>query len=336
MRRRPTAALVLALAGASYAVPAASFDGRRVADALAPQGPVAARIAETWWLLFWAASIVFVVVGALFLVALFRRGRAATDGTRPSDARTHPYLIGGTVLTALVLTGTAILTFTVMRDLDAPAAPPRHTFEIVGKRWWWEIRYDGETIGANEIHVPVGEPVEFRLASDNVIHSFWVPELGGKRDLVPGHPLSLWLQADEAGVYRGVCAEFCGLQHAKMGFLVIAEPPDRFDAWLERVRAQAEEPDGGAAHGGREVFMNAGCAGCHTVRGTEARGRTGPDLTHLAGRRTLAAAQLPNTRGHLAGWIVDPQGIKPGNQMPPQDLAGEDLQALLAYLTGLE
>jgi cytochrome c oxidase subunit II len=177
--------------------------------------------------------------------------------------------------------------------------------------------------------------VLLRLTSHDVIHSFWVPNLQGKRDLIPGHETSLWLQADHPGVFRGQCAEFCGHQHAHMAFLVIAEPPDQFAAWLEQQRRPAVPPTDAASKRGQEVFLSGACVLCHAIQGTAALADVAPDLTHVAGRRTIAAGTLPNSRGHLAGWIVDPQQIKPGNKMPPNNLGGQDLQALLAYLGSL-
>jgi cytochrome c oxidase subunit 2 len=191
-------------------------------------------------------------------------------------------------------------------------------------------------ITANEIHIPVGQPVEFQLKSRDVIHSFWVPTLHGKRDLIPRHVTTMTLQADRPGVYRGQCAEFCGYQHAHMAILVVAEPLEQFAAWLEHQRRPAAEPSDARQQRGQEVFLSAPCVMCHTIRGTLAGGRVAPDLTHIAGRHTLAAGTLPNTPGHLAGWIIDPQHIKPGNRMPAHSLNADDLQALLAYLGSLK
>ena len=333
--RRLSVALV-GIAAGGLARAQAVGDWLSVPDALAPRGPFAARIADVWWYLFIVASAVFLIVVVLFTIAVLRRGQEVTDGRETGDASTHPWLIAGSVVTALILMATSVITFVTMGALASPDTPARHTFQVVGHQWWWEIRYDGETIGANELHVPVGEPVQLELRSADVIHSLWIPQLAAKKDLNPGAPTSMWIQADEAGTYRGVCAEFCGLQHAKMGLLVVAQPPARFEAWLERERSEAARPMTDAASAGLAVFQDQGCAGCHTIRGTGAQGRLGPDLTHLASRRTLAAAHLPNTIGHLAGWIVDSQDVKPGNFMPPQDLASDDLQALLAYLRTLE
>lgn len=329
------AALAGALLGsAARAAPLGAWP--RTPNGLAPNGPMAEAIAGVWWFLLVVAAAVFVVVTALLVVALLRRGREVTDGGATGDAAVRPLLLLGTALTAAVLLVVAVVAFRSMGALAAPAEDPALALEIVGKRWWWEIRYDGEVIGANEIHVPVGTPVLLRLRSADVIHSFWVPELAGKRDLIPGRTNTLWLQADEAGVYRGQCAEYCGLQHAHMGLLVVAEPRPAFEAWLRRARAPADPPSSDAARAGRAVFTREGCAGCHAVRGTAAHGELGPDLTHLASRRSLAAATVPNTKGHLAGWIVNPWAIKPGVAMPPQDLRGEDLQRLLDYLSDLD
>ena len=175
----------------------------------------------------------------------------------------------------------------------------------------------------------------FELRSSDVIHSFWPPNLSPKRDLIPGNVNSLWFQADSAGVYRGQCAEFCGHQHAKMAFLMVAQPPAEFAAWLARQRDTALTPTDSLAKRGQEVFLASQCAMCHAISGTPAGSRIGPDLTHLASRRTIAAGTLPNTRGNLAGWIVNPQVIKPGVKMPPNQFESADLLALVTYLETL-
>lgn len=174
------------------------------------------------------------------------------------------------------------------------------------------------------------------MSSGDVIHSIWIPELHGKIDMIPGRSNSLVIIADQPGEYRGQCAEFCGTQHAKMHFIVVAEPEDRFAAWLERQAQPANEPSNALQLQGREIFLGSGCVYCHTVAGTNANSNFGPDLTHLASRRTLAAGILENNRGNLSGWILNPQVIKPGNKMPPHALSGAELNALLAYLESLE
>ena len=212
---------------------------------------------------------------------------------------------------------------------------------VIGHQWWWEVVYP-DTIPqdqietANEIHIPVGEPVVIAFESQDVIHSFWVPNLNGKRDLIPGYKTSLWLQADRAGVYRGQCAEFCGHEHAKMALVVVAQPPAEFEAWRAKQRQSQLPPTDSVAKRGEQVFLARDCVMCHAIAGTPAGGRTGPDLTHVASRATLAAGTLPNTRGNLGGWIVDPQRIKPGVLMPPNQIAPQDLQALLTYLETLK
>jgi cytochrome c oxidase subunit 2 len=189
---------------------------------------------------------------------------------------------------------------------------------------------------ANEIHVPVGRKVRLEVRSGDVIHSFWAPNLHGKLDLIPGYGGTTSFRADRPGVYHGRCAEFCGLQHARMDFLVIADPPERFAAWYEQQLRAAPAPADSVQQKGQQVFLSRQCAMCHAIRGTPANSRVGPDLTHLASRRTLAAGTLPNTRGHLAGWVLDPQKIKPGAKMPPNQLASDELHALLSYLQSLK
>ncbi|HST06980.1 MAG TPA: c-type cytochrome, partial [Gemmatimonadaceae bacterium] len=213
--------------------------------------------------------------------------------------------------------------------------------DIVGHQWWWEIKYPdpdihNNTTTANEIHVPVGRSVLIKMTSQDVIHSFWAPNIAGKKDLIPGHETRTWFRADTAGVYRGQCAEFCGHQHAKMAFYIVAEPRVQFESWLEKQRGEAEKPTDSLRLTGERIFLNGPCAMCHTISGTGAGGTTGPDLTHLASRRTIAAGTLPNNTGNLAGWILDPQGIKPGAKMPPTRLEPQELQALLAYLENLK
>jgi cytochrome c oxidase subunit 2 len=189
---------------------------------------------------------------------------------------------------------------------------------------------------ANEIHVPVGERVTLELESADVIHSFWAPNLHGKTDLIPGQVNRTTLRVDKEGAYRGQCAEYCGTQHAHMAFWVVAEPKEKFEAWLAAQRKPAPEPADATLAKGREVFLAAPCAMCHAIQGTPAHASVAPDLTHVATRRTLGAGTIPNTTGHLAGWVVDSHGIKPGNQMPPNPMDSDDLQALLAYLGSLK
>jgi cytochrome c oxidase subunit 2 len=217
------------------------------------------------------------------------------------------------------------------------AADDRLVIEVIGHQWWWEVNYpDQGFVTANEIHIPVGEPVQVQLIAADVIHSFWVPELHGKLDLVPGQTNTLWLEADTVGEYRGLCAEFCGIQHAKMLFVVVAEPREEFDAWAAAQQEPAPQPAGELAQQGLVVFTDAGCNDCHTVRGTAAEGELGPDLTHFASRLTIGAGVYPNDRETLASWVLDPHTLKEGNLMPATSLSETELEALLAYLELLE
>lgn len=304
---------------------------------LDPQGPAAARIANLWWLLFWMAMAVLVFVFAFLALALFRRRPAEVDTQQAQRRGTRVIILAGVVMPAIILAVVYAGTLWTLRALATPAIPEELTIHVIGQRWWWEVQYPEQHFAtANEIHIPVGQPVRIVLSSPNVIHSFWVPELHGKMDLVPGEVNSMWIQADQPGVYWGECAEFCGTQHAKMNFLVIAQSQEEYQAWLARQQQPAATPTDALALQGQQLFSSANCLYCHAIRGTDAVGNLGPDLTHLASRRTLAAAVVENNLGNLGGWITNPQHIKPGNLMPPSDLTSTELQALLAYLATLE
>jgi cytochrome c oxidase subunit II len=309
---------------------------------LNPRGPAAAEIAILWWIIFGLGMAVFTAVTVLFLYGSWTRARSEKNVTDTavdlSVISGAPWLLwGGVIIPFVILMGAFFFGLRTLSATRTPPEPAAVTIEVIGHRWWWEVRYpDYDIISANEIVIPAGYPVQLVLTSSDVIHSFWVPQLHGKQDMTPGRVDTFWLQADEPGIYRGLCAEFCGLQHANMQILVVAEQPDDFNAWLARERQPAAPPTGELASRGQQVFVSAACVYCHTVRGTAATGIIGPDLTHLASRRSLAAGIIENNPGHLAGWIVDPQNIKPGNLMPPTNLTAEDLQALLAYLASLE
>jgi cytochrome c oxidase subunit II len=313
-----------------------------VQSALDPAGPQAARIERLWWFLLTVSTIVFVLVLLATLYAFLHRQRSLVplEADTRRERRLHTAIIVATGATVATLFAFLVVNFTTERALASLPGGPPLTIEVTGTQWWWKVRYVDSVasrtlITANEIHIPVGTPVKFELLSNDVIHSLWVPRLHGKRDLVPGHRAVTWLRADSAGVFRGQCAEFCGHQHAKMALTVVAEPRAQFDAWYEQQLQPAHEPTTDEERRGRDVFTSATCGMCHAIRGTEAGASVGPDLTHLASRGTIAAATLPNTRGHLGGWIVDPQSIKPGAKMPANSLRPEDLQALLSYLESL-
>lgn len=298
--------------------------------AFRPAGEEAASLAGLWWFMLAASALVYVLVVGLLVVGLVRRrgeeGRGAVTDRRF-------ILWGGLVLPAGVLS--ALVGVTIATLVDLPTADEARDVHVIGHQFWWEVRYGDEIVSANELHIPVGEKVRVRLSSDDVIHSFWVPELAGKRDMIPGQENTLVLEANEAGVYRGQCAEFCGVQHANMALRVVAHEPGEFETWAENAAEPAQEPTTTATRRGRDVFMQ-NCASCHAVRGTEAGGDVGPDLTHFASRRKLGAGVVANNRGNLGGWIVDSQAIKPGNPMPPQDVDPQRLDDLLDYLETLE
>lgn len=302
---------------------------------LDPRGEVAERIATLGWIHLVVVTAVFVVVLLLLLVPVLRSvARPQAAGHHPVDARV--WIVGGAAASTIILAFLFISSLPTLSALSPPA-DAELVVEVVGHRWWWEVRYPapGATT-ANEVHIPAGRQVLVRLTTADVIHSFWAPQLGGKLDLIPGNTNVMRLHADRPGTYRGACAEYCGLQHAHMRFLVVALSPEAYEAWIRREARPARPPTDPAAREGLRVFLSTGCASCHTIRGTPAAGKLGPDLTHLASRATLGAGALPNRRGHLAGWILNSQAIKPGNLMPDMPLTGPQLQALLAYLATLE
>jgi cytochrome c oxidase subunit 2 len=327
---------------------------------LVAQGPQAAHIADLWWFYLAIMAVVCVLIWTCILIALMRRdvltrdpaldedtlaetaqrGRPVRALSAKSERRLHRIVAlagAATVLTLFVLLVKTLATTRALASL--PRSNAVH-IELTGHRWWWGARYSEPDVSlsfttANELHIPVGRPVELKLRSADVIHSFWVPNLHGKRDLVPGRDTTLWLRADRPGRYRGQCAEFCGSAHAQMALWIVAEPSSKFEAWKQAQRADAHKPSSAEAKRGQSVFMSGPCAMCHTISGTTAQSSLGPDLSHVASRDSLAAASLPNTRGHLAGWLLNAQNLKPGVAMPNISLAGDDLHALLAYLEEL-
>jgi cytochrome c oxidase subunit II len=248
---------------------------------------------------------------------------------------------GGVIATVVILFLMLVADFRVGQALTMAPGTQAVPIKVVGHQYWWEVQYpdsiaQNTVMTANEIHIPVGTPVVMELASRDVIHSFWVPSLVGKKDLMPGYTRSLWFRADTAGVYRGQCAEFCGLEHAKMGIVLIAETPKDFNTWLAVQRNTAASPSDSVAQRGKIVFEGTTCVMCHAVSGTIAGATTGPDLTHIASRRTIAAGTLANTDANLYAWISDPQRIKPGTLMPATKLDPRDMHALVAYLRQLK
>jgi cytochrome c oxidase subunit 2 len=316
-------------------------------DALSPGGPQAAHIAALWWLTIAICGVAFAAVFAAFLHSLWRAPRS--DAATPPDIsslasgepRARKAVTAAVTLSALGLLVLLVASIAADRALANLDMKDALHIEVTGHQWWWDVHYDDPSpdkafATANELHVPVGRPVIITLKSDDVIHSFWVPNLHGKKDLIPGYTTTIQFRADAPGVYRGQCAEFCGLQHAFMAFHVVAETPQQFDAWAEAQRQPAPQPEGDEQKRGQQLFLSGPCMMCHAIAGTPASARKAPDLTHVASRRTLAAGALPNTPSHLAAWILDPQQVKPGVNMPAHPLAPADLQALLAYLGTLK
>jgi cytochrome c oxidase subunit II len=294
----------------------------------------------------WFVLITFLVTTAVMwvlivVVARRRRGTLAEHAPPDAEGGLHWVLIGGFAIPAAVLATIFVLTLQTMSALPVHAPHGAPDIVVRGQRWWFEVQYrigshEQWVTTATEIHVPVGEPVQIALESRDVIHSFWVPELHGKVDLVPGMTNHIRLQADVPGRFGGQCAEFCGKQHAKMRLAVVAEPREQFDRWLAAQRQPAALPSSPSALRGRELFERGACALCHTVRGTPALGTVGPDLTHLAGRETIAGGSLANTTANLHAWIVHAQSLKPGAQMPDlTSYTGAQLHDLVAYMQDL-
>src|SRR4051794_39285810 len=313
-------------------------------SALDVHGESAITLKQLIVLIVAVCSVVWALVMIALIFALVRR-RAHREPPLQVDAATERRMTitvsAAVAATVMIITAFTVLSFFTTRALSVAGAD-HLTIKVRGLQWWWGVEYFGATPDqrfetANEIHIPVGRKVRLQLEGLDVIHSFWVPSLAGKQDLVPGRPNELTLRAGRAGVYRGQCAEFCGLQHAHMAFFVIAEEQAAFDEWvrLQQQGAAAVSPAPEPA-AGQQVFMSRQCAACHTVRGTAADGKTGPDLTHVGGRTPIAAGLLPTTRGSLAAWIADPQTLKPGNNMPLVPMNPDELRAISAWLASLK
>jgi cytochrome c oxidase subunit II len=307
-----------------------------VQNVLAPAAPDAWLTAQLTWWMTGIGAFVFIVTMGLLLVALnvFRRGERRDISFRQSTALV---ISGGVVAPVLAIMGLTSSGVVIGDETEGERAVPGPTVEVIGRRWWWEFRYldaAGEPVAvtANELQLPAGLRSRLLLVSDNVIHSFWAPNLQGKTDLIPGKVNTLYIEPAAPGAWRGQCAEFCGVQHALMGLVVVAQKPAAFDEWLAAQAAPAAVRD----HAGLDVFLGYGCGDCHAIRGTPADGELAPDLTHLASRETLGAASIPNTRGHLGGWITSTHTIKPGVLMPATAPEPAELQALLDFLGSLE
>jgi len=338
--------MIRRLGEVAFAVLAAACGG-------APQSPLnpagaEAREVLTLGAIYTALAVLtYVLVNTVLVLGLRRRRRTVLPEVpevapaEEDERRLGRKVRNAAIVTALILAVYVGATWAVEAHVTSSPSTRPITIQVTGRQWWWEMRYQDSVpsqtfITANELHVPVGRPVVMLLQSEDVIHSFWVPALNGKKDLVPGKTNRVVFTPREAGTFRGQCAEFCGFQHAHMAFDVVVESQDAYDAWVAAQRTPAPPPDDSLAARGQQVFLSKACPTCHAIQGARAFGSRGPDLTHVASRQSLAAGTLPNTRGHLAGWIVDPGRQKPGTRMPPNPMSGEELEALLAYLEGLK
>jgi len=337
------------LAVAAFAVSAC--DGPQAA--LNPAGPQAERIAWLSWFMIISLSIVYVIVIGILIAGFIKRSRAGVSGgpvpvserlemNAAGEARLTRWVVIGVLITAGYLVLLMVLDVSTGRALSSMSEDEDPLIvDVIGHQWWWEIVYPAQdpsrtVTTANELHIPVGRTVRIRTSSVDVIHSLWIPRLHGKRDLIPDHPSAFHLRADQPGVFRGQCAEFCGLQHARMSLLVIAQPEAEFRAWQAAQLLPAQVPADSIRRLGMETFLTDTCTMCHAIAGTPASARAGPDLTHFGSRRTIGAATLPNNRGNLGGWIIDPHHIKPGVNMPANPIPADRLNALISYLEGLK
>ncbi len=306
-------------------------------NTLAPNGYVARRLAELFWLTMALAAFVFVLVEGLLLYAIIRFRRRPGQPV-PPQTHGHTVLeIGWTILPTLILVVLGVPSVMMLFELDQPPSRPLRV-EVIGHQWWWEFRYPEpyNVVTATELHIPVGQTIEVTLRSADVQHSFWVPRLAGKTDLLPPRVNHMWFNAEEPGRYSAQCAELCGIQHAQMRFYVVAQPPAEFEAWIRAQQAPPPPPTTPEAQRGQEALVSGGCVACHTIEGTLARGQIGPNLTHLMSRSAIAGGILPNTPENLARWLRDPQEVKVGNLMKlPRPLTEDEVRDLVAYLTTL-
>lgn len=307
-------------------------------SALMPRADQAVAIDRVWDVMLWACTGLYLAVLVALAWATWRR----RDGQRREGVSRDDGIARGLVAWVVVILGflTWFIALSFVQDRKLHAASADLDIRVTAHQWWWQVDYQDPEPSrsfttANEIHLPVDRTVRIELRSGDVIHSFWVPALGGKEDLVPGRTNALWLTPREAGRFRGQCAEFCGLQHANMALDVVVREAAEFESWRVAQQSPARAPSSASAAAGARVFERSACATCHTIRGTLAGGRYGPDLTHVGGRLRIAAGTLPLARQHLLAWLADPQHVKPGNHMPAVRLPPEELEAVADYLLEL-
>lgn len=309
-----------------------------------PSSPQAHSIDTLWDVSLIISTVVYVVVIISLIIGTYRayrRSRSNDSSVAPSDLTLKRVVVASTLVTVAILIVFLGYTFATIKDVNPKPASDELRIQVVGHQWWWEVNYidpdpQNYVKTANEIHVPTGRPISLELLSRDVIHSFFVPALQGKMDLIPGRLSKLQFKVDTPGVYRGQCAEFCGHQHAFMAFYVVAHSPNDFYQWVYSQRKSASPPSDSLRKQGEKIFLSGTCAVCHNITGTLAGGTLGPDLTHLGSRTTIAAGILDNTDANLGRWILNPHKIKPGVRMPSNQLAENDLRALVAYLEGLK
>lgn len=302
-------------------------------------GIQASRIEDLWWVMFGVTASVTLVVYVVLALAVWH-GRRAQRTSTPTHAL-HRSIAGATIATVVILVGLLAASIVTGRAIAGEYDPQTLHIQVTANQWWWDVEYQHPEPAqrvrtANELHIPVGRLVGIKLLANDVIHSFWVPPLHGKLDAIPGHESMLWLRADRPGVYRGQCAEYCGAQHAHMAFVVIAEPLDDFERWIQAQRTTARQPQSPQEARGLYLVQRSACVMCHTIRGTAAGARLGPDLTHVASRGTLLAGTVPRTTEYLLRLIQNPQQFKPGIRMPALGLSDEDRAAIVAYLEQLK
>lgn len=307
---------------------------------LYPEGPVARLQAGVFWISLMVCLGILLATGGLLVYTVWRfRSRGGHDEPLPQPVHGHARieltLIG--LVTLLLL----LIAIPNIQALLATSAPPAGAavlqVEATGQQWWWAFTYpDLGVVTANELHIPVGRAVQVRLRTKDVIHSFWVPKLAGKMDLIPNKDNQLWFAADNVGVYFGQCAEFCGTSHAHMRFRVMVQSDADFQAWVQLQKQPAQTPPDPMAWQGSQLFVQKGCVACHTIAGTAAQSVLAPNLTHFGSRQTLAAGVLDNTTENLARWLKNPSAVKPGSLMPNLGLSESDITALIAYLQSLQ
>ena len=328
---------ILGLAGIVGLALVASACGETPQTAFNPRSEYADQGLDLFVLIIWMGVIIGVVVEAVLIWAAIHYRR------RPGDPL-PPQIHGSTVIEILWTTGPVIVvgyilfvTLPVIFGTQAPAPPSSMDVDVIGHQFWWEFNYpNANVVTANELHLPVGQTVNLVLKSDDVIHSFWIPALGGKRDAFPGHTNYIWMTPNSVGEFPGQCYQLCGYSHGNMRERAVIQSPSDFQAWLTSQQQPAAQPTDPAAAEGAQLFQTRGCAACHTINGTPAQGKVGPNLTHVASRGVIAGSILENTPQEMRAWLKDPPALKPGSIMPNLGLNDHELDVLVAYLQSLK